>query len=276
MGGTFVTRGSPEDGADGQPCAPAPRALARPGLVAPVSGVPSPPLSRWYLLGRGHWESPSGCYAKVKGSSCFSRKCSLTASVSLSSLFSKLLEARVQTVPSGSSLASPGGPVSPLGTWPQARQRGESCVGGAGGMRQPNGRQTQVENGVPAQPRLEGRPWDPAPQARRQCSLPPAALYSERNYPSDPFPPRVQLGLPVPVLQAPAAGAVSCKWCPPTALLAWPSGPTSVKFSVMLMLFGVLGGIVAGGVEAIWQARGDKDLSQGVAAVGRVKLKQLV
>lgn len=90
---------------------------------------------------------------------------------------------------------------------------------GAGGMRQPSGRQSQVENGVPAQPRLEDRPWDPAPQACRQCPFPPAALYSERNYPSDPFPPCVPLGLPVPVLQAPTAGAVSCKWCPPTALL---------------------------------------------------------
>ena len=43
-------------------------------------------------------ETPSGCYAEAEGQSHFSRKCFLTTSASLSSLFSELLQAKVQTV----------------------------------------------------------------------------------------------------------------------------------------------------------------------------------
>lgn len=42
--------------------------------------------------------TPSGCYAEAEGQAHFSRKCSLTTSASLSSLFSELLQAKVQTV----------------------------------------------------------------------------------------------------------------------------------------------------------------------------------
>lgn len=56
--------------------------------MAPFSSVPFPSLLRWEM-------GVTLCYAKVEGSSRFSRKCSLPAWASLSLPFSKLLEARV-------------------------------------------------------------------------------------------------------------------------------------------------------------------------------------
>lgn len=76
--------------------------------------------------------TPSGCYAKAKGWSCFSRNCS--DGLGLPELI-HVQTSRGQSpnsMPLGSSLASPRQPLSPLSIGPWARQRGESCLARGG------------------------------------------------------------------------------------------------------------------------------------------------